>query len=136
MKVFLDDERNHHDDGWTHVRTVAALFRLLDAHGGEVTDISFDNDLQILRGDPTVAVEGWEAVRDIVERRLDDPGFLQSIERFVIHSANVEAVATMHSKLRAAIRAGVFEAELEHAPSYGGRYPLDTEDPRTVDVFG
>ena len=135
MKVFLDDERNHHDDGWTHVRTVAALFRLLDAHGGEVTDISFDNDLQILRGDPTVAVEGWEAVRDIVERRLDDPGFLPRLARIAIHSANGEAVATMRSKLEAAVRAGVFDVVVEHASSYGGAYPLAADDPRAVEIF-
>lgn len=133
MKVFLDDERNHWANGWTHVRTVEAFFRLLDACDEQVTEISFDNDLQVPRTSPHVAVEGWEAVRDLIERRLDDPRYLPNLKTITIHSANGEAVKTMLGKLHGARDAGILEIEIEHKPAYGGGYPLAAEDGRYID---
>lgn len=128
MRVFLDDDRNHHDEGWTSVRTVPALTRLLDAHGPDVTHISFDNDLP-------QSEEGWEAVRDIVERRLDDPGFLPALQAVYVHSLNGGAAERMVSRLEGAVRAGIFDIEVERRPALDGIHPLGREDERPVTVF-
>jgi hypothetical protein len=128
MRVFLDDDRNHGEDGWTMVRTVPALMRLLERHGGEVTHISFDNDLR-------QPLEGWEGVRDILERVQDDPGFLPVLASVQVHSLNTGAVERMVSKLENAVRCGVIDAEVSRLPAFDGIHPLAREDRRAVDVF-
>lgn len=128
MRVFLDDDRNHHDEEWTSVRTVPAPMRLLDVHGSDVTHISFDNDLR-------QPEEGWEAVRDIVERRLEDPGFLPALEAMYVHSLNGGAAERLVSRLEGAVRAGIFDIAVERRPALDGIHPLEREDKRPVTVF-
>jgi len=128
MNIFLDDDRNHHDADWVSVRTVPALFRLLDLHGDRVERISFDNDLR-------QPEEGWEGVRDLVERRLDDPTFLPALKAIYVHSLNGGAVERMVSKLEGAVAHGIFDIAVERRPAYDGIYPLHAEDARAVTVF-
>lgn len=128
MKVFLDDDRNHHDDDWVHVRTVPALLRTLAAHGDSITHISFDNDLR-------QPEEGWMAVRDIVEMRLDDPGFLPNLVAVYVHSLNGPPAEGMVIRLRNAVRAGIFDIIVERRPALDGIHPLAREDPRDVTVL-
>lgn len=129
MKVFLDDERNHHEDGWVQVRTVPALMRLIAAQGHRITRISFDNDLQ-------QPEEGWMAVRDIVDRIAAGEGrLLPELEAVYVHSLNGGAAENMLGRLRNAVRVGLLDAVVERRPAYDGIYPLDSEDPRTVEVY-
>ena len=69
-----------------------------DAH--LLPHISFDNDLR-------QPLEGWEGLRDIVERRLDDPSFLPALTHVALHSLNGGAVDRMESRARGAVDAGV-----------------------------
>lgn len=128
MRVFLDDDRNHGEDGWVSVRTVPALMRLLDAHGAEVTHISFDNDLR-------QPEEGWEAVRDILERVLDHPGCLPALRAIYVHSLNTGAAEGMIAKLENAVRHGILDVEVARRPALDGIHPLAREDRRDVAVF-
>lgn len=128
MNVFLDDDRNHHDADWISVRTVPALFRVIAAHGAEIERISFDNDLR-------QPEEGWEAVRDIIERRLDDTGFLPALKAVYVHSLNGGAVDRMISKLENAVEHGVLDIVVERRPAYDGIYPLHRDDQRAITVF-
>ena len=128
MRVFLDDDRNHGEDGWTMVRTVPALMRLLDAHGAQVTHLSFDNDLR-------QPEEGWEAVRDILERVQDDPGMLPALQAVYVHSLNGGAAERMISKLENAVRFGVLDVAVERRPAYDGIHPLAACDQRPVPTF-
>jgi hypothetical protein len=128
MRVFLDDDRNHGENGWTMVRTVPALMRLLDVHGAEVTHLSFDNDLR-------QPLEGWEGVRDILERLLDRPDWLPSLASVNVHSLNEGAAERMISKLENAVRVGVLDVVVTRMRALDGIHPLASEDPRTVDVF-
>lgn len=128
MRVFLDDDRNHGEDGWTMVRTVPALMRLLDAHGAEVTHLSFDNDLR-------QPLEGWEGVRDILNRLLDRPDWLPSLASVNVHSLNEGAAERMISKLENAVRVGILDVEVTRIRALDGIHPLAEDDHRTVDVF-
>lgn len=128
MRVFLDDDRNHGEDGWTMVRTVPALMRLLDAHGDEVTHLSFDNDLR-------QPLEGWEGVRDILDALLDRPDWLPSLASVNVHSLNEGAAERMVSRLENAVRVGILDVEVTRIRALDGIHPLASEDPRTVDVF-
>lgn len=130
MKVFLDDDRNHPEEGWVHVRSVPALMRLIDRHGPEIEHISFDNDLRRPE-------EGWMAVRDLVEAKQDDPGLLPALRVVTVHSANGGidgAAANMLGRMRNAVRAGLWDLEVLHRPATSHRYPLAAGDPRAVDV--
>lgn len=130
MKVFLDDDRNHPDEGWTHVRTVPALMRVIALHGPEIEEISFDNDLR-------QPEEGWMAVRDLVEAKQDDPSLLPTLRVVTVHSANggVDgAAANMIGRLRNVVRAGLWDFDVRHRPATQYRYPLAAEDARSVDV--
>lgn len=128
MRVFLDDDRNHGEDGWTMVRTVPALMRLLDAHGAEVTHLSFDNDLR-------QPLEGWEGVRDILDRLLDRPDWLPSLASVNVHSLNEGAAERMVSKLENAVRVGILDVEVTRVRALDGIHPLAEDDRRMVDVF-
>jgi hypothetical protein len=128
MRVFLDDDRNHGGDGWTMVRTVPALMRLIDRHGDRITHISFDNDL-------CQPVEGWEGLRDIIERLLDDPLLLPALRHIQVHSLNGGAADRMESKARNAVEAGVWNVTVERLPAYDGIHPIAAEDSRVVTVF-
>lgn len=128
MRVFLDDDRNHGEDGWTMVRTVPALMRLLDGHGDEVTHLSFDNDLR----QPS---EGWEGIRDLLDRLLDRPDWLPSLVSVNVHSLNEGAAERMVSKLENAVRVGILDVEVTRIRALDGIHPLAEDDPRTVDVF-
>lgn len=128
MRVFLDDDRNHGEDGWTMVRTVPALMRLLDDHGDEVTHLSFDNDLR-------QPLEGWEGVRDLLDRLLDRPDWLPSLVSVNVHSLNEGAAARMVSRLENAVRVGILDVEVTRIRALDGIHPLAEDDPRTVDVF-
>lgn len=133
MKVFLDDDRNHSDLDWTIVRTVPHLMTLIDRHGDEISELSFDNDLRQPQ-------EGWEAVRDIVDRRVaaeqDGKKFLPALRSIYVHSANGEAASNMIGRLDGAARAGYFaEVTIEHRPATLHAYPLAYEDTRRVNIF-
>ena len=128
MRVFLDDDRNHGEDGWTMVRTVPALMRLLDARGAEVTHLSFDNDLR-------QPLEGWEGVRDILDGLLDRPDWLPSLVSVNVHSLNEGAAERMVSKLENAVRVGILDVEVTRIRALDGIHPLAKDDPRTVDVY-
>lgn len=128
MRVFLDDDRNHGEDGWTMVRTVPALIRLLDDHGDEVTHLSFDNDLR-------QPLEGWEGVRDLLDRLLDRPDWLPSLVSVNVHSLNEGAAERMVSRLENAVRVGILDVEVTRIRALDGIHPLAEDDPRTVDVF-
>lgn len=128
MRVFLDDDRNHGEDGWAMVRTVPALMRLLDGHGDEVTHLSFDNDLR----QPS---EGWEGIRDLLDRLLDRPDWLPSLVSVNVHSLNEGAAERMVSKLENAVRVGILDVEVTRIRALDGIHPLAEDDPRTVDVF-
>ena len=128
MRVFLDDDRNHGEDGWTMVRTIPALMRLLDAHGTEVTHLSFDNDLR-------QPLEGWEGVRDILDGLLDRPDWLPSLVSVNVHSLNEGAAERMVSKLENAVRVGILDVEVTRIRALDGIHPLAKDDPRTVDVY-
>lgn len=128
MRVFLDDDRNHGEDGWTMVRTVPALMRLLDDHGDEVTHLSFDNDLR-------QPLEGWEGVRDLLDRLLDRPDWLPSLVSVNVHSLNEGAAERMVSRLENAVRVGILDVEVTRIRALDGIHPLAEDDPRTVDVF-
>lgn len=130
MRIFIDDDRNHFEDDWVHVRTVPALLRTLAAHGDTVTHLSFDNDLR-------QPEEGWEGLRDIIEMKMDDPGFLPRLEAVYVQSLNTDPAIGMVAKMRNAIRAGIFPDTIvvERRPALDGIYPLAREDPRTVTVL-
>lgn len=128
MRVFLDDDRNHGADGWTMVRTVPALMGLIDAHGPRITHISFDNDL-------CQPLEGWEGMRDLLERVMDEPGLLPVLTHIQVHSLNGGAAERIVSKALGAVRAGIWSVGVERLPAVDGIHPLAAEDPRPVDVF-
>ena len=128
MKVFLDDDRNHHSPEWLSVRTVPALFRLIAEQGNKIEAISFDNDLR-------QPEEGWEGVRDLIERRLDDASFLPALKAIYVHSLNGGAADRMISKLESAVAHGIFDITVERRPAYDGIYPLECEDPRDITVY-
>jgi hypothetical protein len=128
MRVFLDDDRNHGADGWTMVRTVPALMRLIAAHGDEITHISFDNDLR-------QPLEGWEGLRDLLELKQDDPALLPALTHVQVHSLNGGAAERIVSKAENAVRAGIWDVTVERLPAADGIHPLAREDARPVDVF-
>ena len=133
MKIFLDDDRNPADPSWVVTRTVPHLMDLIDKHGDEITALSFDNDLR-------QPEDGWMAVRDIVDRRVDavhdGTHFLPLLNHIAVHSANVEASTNMMGRLESAARAGFLPGiEIAHKPATSHDYPLAAEDSRKLEVY-
>lgn len=54
--------------------------------------ISFDNDLR-------VKLEGVDLANWLVEKDLDEPGFIPDDFQFFVHSQNIEAKSRIYSKL-------------------------------------
>ena len=133
MKIFLDDDRNPADPSWVVTRTVPHLVDLIEKHGDEITALSFDNDLR-------QPEDGWMAVRDIVDRRVDvvheGTQFLPLLNHIAVHSANIEASANMMGRLEGAARAGFLSGvEIAHMPATSHDYPLAAEDSRKLEVY-
>lgn len=99
MRIFLDDERlpPAHEPDWLVVRSVPALLEMVSAHSAEITEISFDNDLQ-------EELEGRHAVGRIVGDALNPAMRLPQLERLTVHSANIVAAEAMIAMIHAAIR--------------------------------
>jgi hypothetical protein len=129
MKIFLDDDRNHREEGWIHVRTIPALMKLITGPDQDkITHISFDNDLR-------QPLEGWEGVRDLVEMRLDNPAFLPALETIIVHSANTNAATNMIGRLKCAVENGIFDVNIEYRPAREDNYLLAQYDSREIQVF-
>lgn len=84
MKLFLDDERFPPGDAadWVIARDCVEAREIADANPGGIRFVSFDHDLG----------EGKETGKDfanwLVERDLDQPGFIPSDFSFYVHSQN------------------------------------------------
>jgi hypothetical protein len=80
MKVFLDDRREAPDASWTLVRTPAEAIALLES--GEVTEISFDHDLDFEDGQELCGYDVLVWIEERVALHGFDP------PRMSVHSAN------------------------------------------------
>ena len=124
MRIFLDDERTPPGDepDWLIVRSVPALLEVVSAHSDEITEISFDNDLQ-------ADLEGRHAVGRIVGDAFNPAVNLPLLERLTVHSANVVAAEAMISMIHAAIRHGQIPAvEVRRRSALEYSYPIDSGD--------
>lgn len=90
IRLFLDDLRDPHEDDWLIARSTeeAKWF----CSGGAPDFISFDHDL----GGEDRAVD---FVKWLIERDLDQPGFIPLGFRYTIHSANPIGAANMRALL-------------------------------------
>lgn len=122
MRIFLDDERlpPAHEPDWLVVRSVPALLEMVSAHSAEITEISFDNDLQ-------EELEGRHAVGRIVGDALNPAMRLPQLERLTVHSANIVAAEAMIAMIHAAIRHEQIPAvEVRKRSALEYDYPVDT----------
>jgi hypothetical protein len=131
VRIFLDDDRNPPlgEDDWIVVRSPHVLLRLVQSHGGEITEISFDNDL---RAD----LEGREAVRLIFGGPMNEPMPTPALQRVTVHSANETAARAMLAHVADAIRGGdLHPVEVRRRAANGSIYPLAIDDKRNLVVL-
>ncbi len=91
MKLFIDDLRDAPDDTWTVARNASDAKEFLC--GGQVTSVSFDNDLGL------ESEEGWEIANwlEVRIRAREVP----MIQHFNVHSANPPAARRIWNTLNA-----------------------------------
>lgn len=121
MRIFLDDERAPPTDepDWLVVRSVPELLEIVSAHADEITEISFDNDLQ-------TELEGRHALGRIVGDAFNPALHLPRLKRITVHSANVVAAEAMTAMVHAAVRHGqIPTVEIRRRSALEYHYPID-----------
>lgn len=98
MRVFLDDERfpPFGSGQWDIVRDVKSFIAMCEQYGAP-DFISFDHDLG---GEET----GMQCAQWLIERDLDQPGFLPANFTYDVHSQNPVGAANIRGLLEPYLR--------------------------------
>ncbi len=124
MRIFLDDERSPPIDepDWLIVRSVPALLDMVMAHSEDITEVSFDNDLQD-------ELEGRHALGRIIGDALNPALHLPRLQRITVHSANIVASDAMIAMIAAAVRHNQIPAiDIRRRSALEHDYPMESGD--------
>lgn len=119
MKLFIDDERNPIEDGWTVVRNGhEALWMVRDNHD-IITAISFDNDLGGI-------LEGDDILKSMIGGVYIDGIDMPALQEITVHSANSVKSRVMINRIEDAIRDGrLHDIVVNYRPATLYNYPVD-----------
>ena len=101
MKVYLDDLRNPPNRSFTVVRSFNAAVDYISTYGCPLF-ISFDHDLG--EKDGKVLKTGMDLAKWLVERDLNNKGFIPVNFNFIVHSANPVGKANIEGYLNAYLK--------------------------------
>jgi len=119
MQIWLDDKRNPIYPNWVWVKTAEEAIQLLEQHGLEITDMSFDHDL------------GTELDGHDVATKLESLAFEGKINRDIrlsIQSSNSVGARELKQALGSALR--FFERRPEEVIQFDYLALYEKENPK------
>jgi hypothetical protein len=105
MKIFLDDLRHAPDSTWIVARSYVEFIDLV-RKSHDITHLSFDHDLG--EDVPT----GLDAAKFFIDRAMDLPETVQSLQIVNIHSANPPGAANIRGLFLSAQKHGIIPEDV------------------------